>query len=150
MATTSVPFERSAAPGELYRASWATRLWRTARRKPLGVAAVLVLLVVTLLSLTAPLVTPSRYDHQNLTATLESPGRAHALGTDELGRETFSRIIYGARVSLGVGVAAVVMGLTIGMLSGLLCGYAGGRTDMALQRLMDAMHAMPLLLTAMV
>jgi peptide/nickel transport system permease protein len=150
MTITSLPFDESLAGVAARRRSWSLRAWRIAHRKPLGAIAAAVLVMVTLLALVAPRVTPSRYDHQNLASMLETPSRSHLMGTDELGRDTYSRIIYGARVSLGVGVAAVALGLALGITTGLLCGYAGGITDLILQRVMDAMLSMPLLLTAMV
>jgi peptide/nickel transport system permease protein len=150
MATTSLPVGVALGIEPRRRRSRLGRALRSVRRKPLGIVALAVLLVVTVLALAAPLVTPSRYDHQDLTVSLESPSHSHIFGTDELGRETYSRVVYGARVSLGVGLAAVAIGLVIGMSSGLLCGYAGGAVDLTLQRIMDAMLAMPLLLTAMV
>src|SRR5205823_3946155 len=150
MAITTAPLEESLARSDSQRPAWTTRAWRTAHRKPLGAIAAAALLVITVLALAAPRVTPSRYDRQDLTVTLERPGRLHIMGTDELGRDTYSRIVYGARVSLGVGLAAVALGLAIGISLGLVCGYAGGVTDLTVQRVMDAMLSMPLLLTAMV
>jgi peptide/nickel transport system permease protein len=150
MASTSLPIGVALGVEPHHRRSRLGRAWRSVRRKPLGIAALAVLLLVVVLAVAAPLVTPSRYDHQDLAVSLESPSHAHIFGTDELGRETYSRVVYGARVSLGVGIVAVAIGLLIGMSTGLLCGYAGGAVDLTLQRIMDAMLAMPLLLTAMV
>jgi peptide/nickel transport system permease protein len=150
MAITVASLDESLLRREVRRPGWILRLRRIAHRKPLGAIAASVLMLVTVLALAAPHVTPSRYDHQDLTVSLEGPTRGHVMGTDELGRDSFSRIVYGARVSLGVGLAAVSLGLAIGITTGLICGYAGGVTDLTAQRVMDAMLAMPLLLTAMV
>lgn len=151
MAIGSVPLESSLGYVESRRRPWPARVRNIAQRKPLGTVAATLLVLVTFMALAAPRVAPFRYDHQDLTAALEGPVSAHhLLGTDQLGRDTLSRIIYAARVSLGVGLAAVALGLTIGITTGLLSGYAGGLADLTLQRVMDAMLSMPLLLTAMV
>jgi peptide/nickel transport system permease protein len=150
MTISTLPFDEALTGVSRGRPSLSLRVLRVAQRKPLGTIAAVLLVVVTALAVMAPRVTPSRYDHQDFGASLESPNRTHVMGTDELGRDTFSRIIYGARVSLGVGVSAVALGLVLGITTGLLCGYAGGLIDLTLQRIMDAMLSMPLLLTAMV
>jgi peptide/nickel transport system permease protein len=150
MTISTLPFDEALTGVSRHKTSFSLRAWKIAHRKPLGALAATVLVIVTLLALVAPRVTPSRYDRQDLGAMLETPSRAHVMGTDELGRDTYSRIIYGARVSLGVGLAAVMLGLALGISSGLFSGYSGGVVDLVLQRVMDAMLSMPLLLTAMV
>jgi peptide/nickel transport system permease protein len=83
-------------------------------------------------------------------ATLGGPGRAHWLGTDHLGRDIYSRIVHGARVSLLVGLASTLAGAGMGGVVGLLSGYAGGRTDLLAQRVLDILQGLPLLVLALV
>ena len=87
---------------------------------------------------------------QTLTDRLQAPSAAHLLGTDELGRDLFSRIIYGARVSLLVGLVPTLISMAIGTVLGLLAGFYGGRVDFAIMRLADVMLAFPSLLLALV
>lgn len=99
----------------------------------------------------APLLAP--YDpiaDQNLTEKFAGPSLAHPLGQDELGRDILSRVIYGARISLTAGLAAVAFATVVGTIVGVTAGYAGGRTDSVLMRLMDVLLAFPSLLLAIV
>src|SRR6266478_2335165 len=80
---------------------------------------------------------------------LQAPSRAHLFGTDDIGRDVLSRIIYGARISLWVGLLAVGIGTAAGMVIGLLCGYCEGRLDLVMQRVMDAVQAIPALVLAL-
>src|SRR5262245_3077442 len=83
-------------------------------------------------------------------ASLARPGGAHPLGADFMGRDMWSRIVYGARISLAVGIGSTVLGCLIGVIAGLLSGYFGGWLDLIVQRLIDIMQALPLLVMALV
>jgi peptide/nickel transport system permease protein len=83
-------------------------------------------------------------------STLAPPGPAHWLGTDHLGRDIYSRIVHGARVSLIVGVASTLIGSVLGGITGLLSGYVGGKTDLLTQRCLDILQGLPLLVLALV
>ena len=111
-----------------------------------GFAAALFLLLVALL---APWISPADPAAQNLPGRLQSPSRAHWMGTDELGRDVLSRIIFGARISLTVGVAAMAVTMTIGVAIGLCAGFFGGAVDFLLMRFTDVMLSLPALLLAM-
>ena len=102
------------------------------------VAALLVLMAVF-----APLVAPYSPTKQDLTHTRQAPTAQHIMGTDELGRDIFSRIVWGSRFSLSIGVLAVVIGTAIGMLFGSIAGYFGGMVDDVLMRLMDVLQSIP-------
>jgi peptide/nickel transport system permease protein len=120
------------------------------RRKPLGTVSLAIILILTLAAVFAPRIAPYDPLAQQYSAVLEPPSREHLMGTDNLGRDIFSRIIYGARISLSVGVAAVLIGTTFGTLIGLVSGFFGGAFDMGVQRVMDAWLAFPLIIFALV
>lgn len=124
-------------------------LLRFAREKPLGAAGGMVLFLMLLLAILAPLVAPTDPLTTNARVRLAPPSALHLLGTDELGRDLASRLIYGARVSVLVGVAAAAAGSVIGALVGILTGYAGARLDFFVQRVMDVLLAFPTLILAL-
>ncbi|WP_439614456.1 ABC transporter permease [Reyranella sp.] len=121
-----------------------------ARRYPLGaVGAVLVLLFV-LTALFANVIAPHDPLSTNSRASLATPGGTYWLGADFMGRDMFSRIVYGARISLAVAVGATLLGGILGVVIGLMSGFLGGWVDLATQRLMDIMQSLPLLVMALV
>jgi peptide/nickel transport system permease protein len=124
-------------------------VWTFVRRKPLGAAGGLVLAGMLALALLAEGVAPYGYDEADIFSRLKAPSGAHWLGTDNLGRDLLSRVIYGARVSMAVGFGGVVVGLLLGTAVGLVSGYFGGRLDLVLQRVVDAFMCFPLLLVAL-
>lgn len=109
------------------------------------------LIVFTLfaLGLLAPLLTPYSPTHIDLTNTLNPPSAAHLVGTDELGRDQFTRLLYGARVSMVMGIVAVLIAASIGAAIGLIAGYVAGLVDDVIMRVMDAILAFPALLLAL-
>jgi peptide/nickel transport system permease protein len=124
-------------------------VWTFVRRKPLGAAGGLVLAAMLVLTLLAERVAPYGYDEADIFSRLKAPSQAHWLGTDNLGRDLLSRVIYGARVSMAVGFGGVALGLLLGTAVGLVSGYFGGRLDLVLQRIVDAFMCFPLLLVAL-
>ena len=96
-----------------------------------------------------PILAPFDPTEQSLDRMLEPPGRRHLLGTDDLGRDLLSRVLYGARVSLGVGILAVVLSLGGGVVLGLLAGYRGGWLDDVVMRFMDGLLAFPAIVLAL-
>lgn len=127
-----------------------SRFLRFVRRKPLAAMGGLVIVALVVMAVFADQIAPRRYERQDIVSRLEAPSSRFLLGTDDLGRDLLSRIIYGARVSLTVSVGAVAIGLLGGGVCGVLSGYAGGKTDLVLQRVMDGILSIPLLLMAMV
>jgi peptide/nickel transport system permease protein len=111
----------------------------------LGTALLAALLAVAAL---APLIAPYNPTEQNLGQDLAPSSRDHPLGTDKLGRDVFSRIVYGSRISLAVGATTVTVSLAIGLWVGAVCGFFGGRTDQLLMRLVDILMAFPGILLA--
>jgi peptide/nickel transport system permease protein len=122
--------------------------WRRLRRNRWALIGLLIVGLFTAAALLAPYL--SRYDpfDQDLDARLLPPSRAHWLGTDELGRDLLTRIIYGGRVSLSVGIVSVVIALTAGTIAGLVAGYYGRWADSVTMRVMDIMLAFPATLLA--
>lgn len=118
-------------------------------RRPLTLVGAAIVLIVIITGLAAPLLAP--YDPLviDIGARLQPLSRAHPLGTDQLGRDILSRIIYGARISLGVGVTIAVMGALVGTVLGLLAGYLGGKVDETIMRICDMFLAFPALILAM-
>jgi peptide/nickel transport system permease protein len=98
---------------------------------------------LSLAVLVAPWITPYQPNKTNLTAMLEPPNLAHPMGTDELGRDLYTRILYGGRVSLAVGLLSVALSITVGTAVGALAGYHGGRLDNVLMRVVDFMICLP-------
>ena len=124
-------------------------LWRTIRKKPLGAFSAALLVVVVLMAIFADVLAPYDPLETHPEIRLSAPSRAHPFGTDDIGRDVLSRIIHGARISLWVGLLAVGIGTAAGMLIGLVCGYWEGRIDLIVQRLMDAIQAIPALVLAL-
>ena len=124
-------------------------LWRSLKRKPLGLASAAVLAVLVLTAIFADVLAPYDPLAAQPEIRLAPPSWAHFFGTDDIGRDVFSRIIYGARISLWVGLLAVGIGTFAGMIIGLACGYWEGRLDIIVQRVMDAIQAIPGLMLAL-
>ncbi|TMC11545.1 MAG: ABC transporter permease [Chloroflexi bacterium] len=118
------------------------------RRYPRVTTAASVVALLFLVALLAPIISPHDPLAQSPDDSYLPPGPGHLLGTDELGRDLLSRILWGARVSLPVALVAVVVGLVGGGALGLVCGYRGGLTDLLLMRLVDALLAFPGLILA--
>ncbi len=113
-------------------------------KNPAAVAGMLILLAFVLAALLAPYLAPADPTAQDLAARLKPPGaEGHLLGTDRLGRDILSRLIYGARLSLLVSVTSVLIGLALGLPLGLVSGYAGGKLDDFLMRLGDIQLSLP-------
>jgi peptide/nickel transport system permease protein len=124
-------------------------LWRFARKNPLGAAGGVLMLVLLLAALAADVLATHNPVRTSMHV-LAAPGSDYWLGTDNLGRDLYSRLVHGSRISLIVGLASTLLGAVVGGLIGLLSGYAGGRTDLFLQRVMDVMQALPILVLALV
>ena len=117
-------------------------------RRRILVTGGLMFLVVVLAALLAPLLAPEKPAEQTLDQRLETPSWRHPLGRDELGRDILSRLIWGARISLGVGLAVVVLAGSLGTVIGAVAGFLGGRVDAVLMRITDVVLAFPGILLA--
>lgn len=118
---------------------------RGLRKDKLATIGTLLVLIISLVAIFAPVVAPYEPSAQNLSNRLCSPSSEHLLGTDEFGRDVLSRIIFGSRVSLIVGVLSVALGMVIGVPTGILCAYFGKRFDLAVMRVVDILMSFPTL-----
>jgi len=139
----ALPETLPAAPGR--RAAF----WRFVRKNPLGAAGGLLMLLLLAGALFAD-VFATHNPVRTSMRVLAAPGAEFWLGTDNLGRDLYSRVVHGARISLVVGLASTLLGAVVGGLIGLVSGYVGGTTDLIAQRVMDVMQALPILVLALV
>jgi peptide/nickel transport system permease protein len=146
LATSTIPSIRIAAPPERSRSR---RVLYLARRNPLMILGALVVIGWILLALLAPLIAPYEPLAQNVNNRLQPPGGAHLWGTDELGRDIFSRVLYGGRITIPAGLAVIVVGSLLGTFIGAVAGYLGGVWDEVLMRLTELFMAFPTIILAM-
>ena len=130
--------------------TWLDKAKTLVRQNKLAAFSALLIIFMILIAVFAPLVAP--YDHlqQSLSDRLQHPSAVHWLGTDELGRDVLSRIIFGARISLTIGLVPTLISMAIGTVLGMYAGFYGGKVDFIIMRLADVMLAFPSLLLAMV
>jgi len=124
---------------------WSDALSRLLKNKA-AVAGALILAILITLALLAPWIAPYPYAYQDLDLGASAPSSAHLLGTDVLGRDLFSRILYGARISLLVGFIATTVALIIGVSWGIIAGYFGGKIDSVMMRIVDVLYGLPFII----
>ena len=124
-------------------------LWLFCKRKPLGAVGAVLLFAFVGVAVLAPALATHDPDLNNYRARVKPPSAAHWFGTDGFGRDIYSRVVHGARLSMYVGVLATLLGTTLGALAGLLSGFCGGRIDQFIQRCADVMFTLPGLILAM-
>ena len=122
---------------------------RFLRQKPLGTLGIVIMLGFAIMALAAPYVVPKDILDTNAKAILQSPSADAWFGTDQFGRDLFSRTLYGSRISMLVGFAVLVMGTTLGAVLAVITTYIGGKVDLLTQRVVDAMMAIPTLVLAL-
>lgn len=129
--------------------TWAASLWLFVWKNPLGAAGGFLMILLLVIAVFADVLATHNPVRTSMHV-LAPPGGEFWLGTDNLGRDLWSRVIHGSRISLLVGVGATLLGAVAGGLVGLVSGYLGGKTDLISQRLMDIMQALPILVLALV
>lgn len=134
----------SAAP----RAGLLQRAWRVGRRRPAAVAGAAVVLLFTLMAVAAPLIATTDPTRTDWSKIRKAPSWAHPFGTDDLGRDGFSRVVWGTRISMQAGVFSILLAMAIGVPVGLVAGYYRGGLDQVIMRLTDAWLAFPFLILA--
>jgi peptide/nickel transport system permease protein len=142
------------APDPVADVARAESLWSKIRyyaaAYPLGVVGAVIMLVFVFAAIFAGELTSYDPIRTNSLITLAPPSHAHLLGADQMGRDIYSRIVYGARISLAVGLGSTALGCFFGIILGLTSGYLGGWVDLVIQRIVDVLQAVPLLVLALV
>ncbi|MEU4149866.1 ABC transporter permease [Streptomyces sp. NPDC026659] len=144
-----VPAPPGAEPSVARVSQWSDIRHRFFANK-LAVVGLAIIVVLILVAIFAPLLAPHDPLKQDLTSTLQSPGAGHWLGTDALGRDQLSRLVYGSRIAVIVGLASILVALVIGVVLGSLAGYYGGWVDTVIMRVADIFFAFPVLIGAIV
>ncbi len=141
--------QKEASPVVMKEESYLGMAFRRFKKHKLAVAGAIFMIFLTVVAIFAPLISP--YDPYHVTDTFSGPpSKEHWLGTDQVGRDVLSRLIYAARVSLLVGVGSVAISTVIGVFLGLISGYYGGKTDMIIMRVVDVMMSFPPILLVLV
>jgi peptide/nickel transport system permease protein len=151
--SASAPFQFAPQPVTedavvIKRSALATTLY-FCRRQPVGTLGMAIVLIIGIAGLGAEWFAPYNPTSNDFTAMTEAPSWTHLLGTDQLGRDIFSRIVFGARTALIVGFSSAIVGGFVGLVLGVASAYFGGRSDMILQRFMDILMAFPLIIMAL-
>lgn len=148
--TLPVPASLDLSPGSaISRGSPVRKALRTMRQRPTALAGLMIVVLWLVLAGLAPILPLTDPDAQNLSDKLKPPSMAHPLGTDELGREILSRVIYGARVSVPAGIMVIMVTGLIGCILGAVAGYSGGIVDSVIMRAADAILSFPSIILAM-
>lgn len=134
---------------ESRRSNWQA-IGRFFRNKPLGATGLAILIAFGIMAIVSPFVVPKDIFQTNQDAILQGPGTEAWFGTDQFGRDLFSRTIYGSRISMLVGFAVLGLGTTLGAVLAIITTYIGGRVDLVTQRIVDALMAFPRLILALV
>jgi peptide/nickel transport system permease protein len=142
---TGVPPSVEALGLEEHGLSQRTLMWRRFRRHKLAMASLVLLALIGLAVALAPVIAPYGFSEQHLDQILQGPSAKHLLGTDQLGRDELTRLLYGGRVSLLVGLGVALVSGAIGTLAGVVAGFYGGRVDNAVMRVTDLFLSIPLL-----
>ena len=141
--------KKTTVQGETLRKSsqWKD-VWIRLRRNKLAMVGMVIAVLLALMAIFAPVIAPYDYQVQNVAQRLQMPSAEHLMGTDNMGRDILSRLIYGGRISLLVSLLAVIVSLVIGGLLGAVSGYMGGKVDAVIMRVMDILMAIPGILMA--
>ncbi|WP_068783135.1 nickel transporter permease [Paenibacillus phocaensis] len=146
-ATTATSNGSTSIPAEKVSGPWRDA-WRAFRKNKIAMVGLVMIGFFILIALLAPVIAPYEYDTQVLRDRLKAPSSSHWFGTDDLGRDLFTRVLYGARISLWVGTFSVVGSIILGTLLGILAGFYGKWIDMVISRLFDILLAFPSILLA--
>lgn len=120
--------------------------WLRLKKNKAAMAGLGIIILISLLAIFGPLLSPYSYSDQSLSEANQPPSAAHWFGTDNLGRDLATRVCYGARISLSIGIVASLINLGVGVLYGGISGYFGGRIDSVMMRIVDILYGIPLLL----
>ena len=140
--------KNSGSAEKLRKSSQWKDVWIRLRRNKLAMVGMVIAVLLALMAIFAPVIAPYDYQVQSIAERLQMPSAQHLMGTDNMGRDILSRLIYGGRISLLVSLLAVIVSLVIGGLLGAVSGYMGGKVDSVIMRLMDILMAIPGILMA--
>ncbi|HYC64563.1 MAG TPA: ABC transporter permease, partial [Reyranellaceae bacterium] len=146
--TAITPSREVPEVAELNR-SWLGSALKFCRRQPLGTVGLLLVVVMFVAGACAGWIAPYDPEDNDFTAMMQAPSWSHLLGTDQLGRDIFSRLVYGARTAMLVGFTSAVVGGLIGLVLGVASAYFGGWFDLVFQRVLDVLMAFPLIILAL-
>ena len=116
------------------------------KKNRLAVAGGIIICLIALWALIGPAFSPYTYDGQNFAEANAAPSVLHWFGTDSLGRDLYTRVLYGARISLSIGIVAALINVTIGVIYGGIAGFVGGKTDRIMMHIVDVLYSVPVLL----
>lgn len=134
--------------GHIKKRSQFQETWKRLSKNRLAMVGLAILAILVITAIFADLIAPYPYDEQDYMATLQSPSWEHLMGTDEYGRDIFSRVVYGSRTSLYVGFISLMGGALIGCIFGAIAGFFGGKTDNIIMRTCDVLHGIPQIVLA--
>lgn len=143
----ALPLKEDEAPRRWRR--YSRTFLRFCREKPLGAVAAVIVVAIIFAAVFAPYIAPFDPIKSDIRNKMKAPNLRNWMGTDNLGRDVFSRVIYGARISLWVGILSVGMGVLSGMILGVLSGYFGGKVEIIIERIVDSVMAFPPLVLAL-
>lgn len=142
--------QKGAAPGAAKKESQLAEVWKRFRRNKLAVGGVVFILLLVLVVLFEGHIAPEGINDQNYSEMLRAPSAAHLFGTDQYGRDIFSRMVYGTRYTITMGIVASTISAAIGIFLGAITGYYGGQLDNILMRIVDIVMTLPNILLALV
>lgn len=122
--------------------------WKRLKRNKLAMAGMVILTFMALIAVFAPAIAPYGFDDQSIARAYKFPSKEYLMGTDNLGRDIFSRIVYGSRISLRLGFVSVAISMVAGIFIGSVAGYYGGKSDNLIMRVMDVIQSIPSMLLA--
>lgn len=142
------PVRRNTTAGAIVRpgTTYGQDAWRRLKKNKLAMAGLYTIGLIIAIALVGPWLSTISYSDQNLLAANQPPSAAHWFGTDSLGRDLFIRVLYGARISLSIGIVASLINLTIGVVYGGIAGLWGGRVDRIMMNVIDILYGIPMLL----
>lgn len=143
-----VPIEKAALriePEKVTLGYWQDA-WQRLLKNKMALLGLIIIVALLLIAIIGPIVSNHTYDEQNLMLTNSSPSAEHWFGTDNLGRDIFIRVLYGARISLSIGIVASLLNLFIGVIYGGIAGFCGGKIDRIMMNIVDILYSVPTLL----
>ena len=143
MGTANVQISPSLEFGAVKKEGMLRQTWKGLKKNKLAMVGLVLIILLIIMAVFADVIAPYGVDDQDLTQKFQPPSKEHILGTDDFGRDVFSRVIYGSRYSLAIGACAAILSAAVGMIIGSVAGFYGGKADNILMRLIDIMLAIP-------